>query len=92
VPRGLAPPRHFPIRFRYRLTAPRTALRAMPGAHQERRAAEARRWRVRLFITMDGNLEHQQNLASLSFGVVVIDARRTGWWICRPSFLNYSRP
>ena len=35
VPRGLAPPRHFPIRFRYRLTAPSVALRAMPGAHKE---------------------------------------------------------
>ena len=34
VPRGLSPPRHFPIRFRYRLTAPVTALRAMPGAHE----------------------------------------------------------
>ena len=36
VPRGLAPPRHFPIRFRYRLTAPVTALRAMPGAHKQK--------------------------------------------------------
>ena len=33
TPRGLAPPSHFPTRFRYRLTAPATALRAMPGAH-----------------------------------------------------------
>jgi hypothetical protein len=36
VPRGLAPPRHFPNRFRYRLTAPVTALRAMPGAHNKK--------------------------------------------------------
>jgi hypothetical protein len=27
-----------------------------------------------VFITMDGNIERQQNLANLSFGVVVIDA------------------
>jgi hypothetical protein len=27
-----------------------------------------------VFISMDGNIEHQQNLASLSLGVVVIDA------------------
>lgn len=27
-----------------------------------------------VFISMDGNIEHQQNLANLSFGVVVIDA------------------
>jgi hypothetical protein len=27
-----------------------------------------------VFISMDGNVEHQQNLASLSFGVIVIDA------------------
>jgi hypothetical protein len=32
VPRGLPPPSHFPTRFRYRLPAPATALRAMPGA------------------------------------------------------------
>ena len=37
VPRGLTPPSHFPNRFRYRLTAPVTALRAMPGAHKKRR-------------------------------------------------------
>ena len=35
TPRGLAPPSHFPTRFRYRLTAPATALRAMPGAHKK---------------------------------------------------------
>jgi len=27
-----------------------------------------------VFISMDGNIEHQQNLAGLSFGVVVIEA------------------
>lgn len=27
-----------------------------------------------VFISMDGNIEHQQDLANLSFGVVVIDA------------------
>lgn len=27
-----------------------------------------------VFISMDANVEHQQNLASLTFGVVVIDA------------------
>jgi hypothetical protein len=27
-----------------------------------------------VFISMDGNIEHQQDLATLSFGVVVIDA------------------
>jgi hypothetical protein len=27
-----------------------------------------------VFVTMDGNIEHQQNLAALSFGVVVIGA------------------
>ncbi len=27
-----------------------------------------------VFVSMDGNIEHQQNLATLSFGVVVIDA------------------
>lgn len=27
-----------------------------------------------VFITMDGNIERQQNLANLSFGLVVIDA------------------
>jgi hypothetical protein len=27
-----------------------------------------------VFLSMDGNVEHQQNVASLSFGVVVIDA------------------
>jgi hypothetical protein len=27
-----------------------------------------------VFISMDRNIEHQQNLANLSFGVVVIDA------------------
>ena len=27
-----------------------------------------------IFITMDGNIERQQNLANLSFGLVVIDA------------------
>jgi hypothetical protein len=27
-----------------------------------------------VFISMDGNIEHQQNLANLSFAVVVIDA------------------
>ena len=27
-----------------------------------------------VFISMDGNVEHQQNLASFSFGVIVIDA------------------
>jgi hypothetical protein len=27
-----------------------------------------------VFISMDANIEHQQNLANLSFGVVVIDA------------------
>ena len=41
VPRGLAPPRHFPIRFRYRLTAPATALRAMPGAPKKRARCDA---------------------------------------------------
>ena len=41
VPRGLAPPRHFPSRFRYRLTAPVTALRAMPGAHKKTPATTA---------------------------------------------------
>jgi len=27
-----------------------------------------------VFVTLDGNIEHQQNLANLSFGVVVIGA------------------
>ena len=33
VPRGLAPPRHFPIRFRVSVDSAVMALRAMPGAH-----------------------------------------------------------
>ena len=39
------------------------------GALQKRAGAECD-----VFISMDGNIEHQQNLASLSFGVVVIEA------------------
>jgi hypothetical protein len=27
-----------------------------------------------IFVSMDGNIEHQQNITGLSFGVVVVDA------------------
>jgi hypothetical protein len=44
------------------------------GGHEEWSTSDAGRGKFTVFVTMDGNIEHQQNLAALSFGIVIIGA------------------
>jgi hypothetical protein len=53
--------------------------------------------RTDVFVTMDRRLQHQQKVAELSYGVVLVRARLTGKrvaWVCVAAFIarRRSRP